>query len=70
MTLHEAFIDFTQSNDFKEIAKRKDSLGSKYRIYLSRFGRGVLKSGAIVELLIANGYVIKADRATKKRAKK
>ncbi|HTN08862.1 hypothetical protein [Agriterribacter sp.] len=69
MTLEEAFIDFTESEEFKEIAKKKDSFGSKYRIYLNRFRRGELKSGAIVELLMANGYEIRANKVVKKARK-
>ena len=67
MTLTEAFIDFTGTPEFKEIAKRKDSQGGKYRIYLKRFREGKLKAGAIVELLIRNGYEVKAKRASKKK---
>ena len=67
MTLNEAFIDFTGTPEFKEVAKKKDSLGGKYRIYLKRFREGQLKAGAIVELLIANGYEVKANRVSKKK---
>lgn len=67
MTLEEAFLDFTSSEQFKEVAKQKDSLGGKYRKYLSRFNKGELKSGAIVELLEANGYEIKAGKVEKKK---
>ncbi len=66
MTLPEAFIDFTNSSVFKEIAKQRNSLGGKYRGYLSRFNSGALKSGAIVELLLANGYTITAGKVEKK----
>ena len=66
MTLTEAFNEFTKSDKFKEIAKQKDSLGGKYRVYLTRFRTGQLKAGAIAELLLANGYEIRANRVTKK----
>ena len=66
MTLDEAFIQLIETTSFKEVAKQKNSLGGKYRIYLTRFRRGQLKSGAMVELLIAHGYEIKASRATKR----
>ena len=69
MTLNEAFIDLTESEKFKEIAKHKDSEGGKYRMYLTRFKTGELKAGAIMELLIANGYEIKANKVTKKKNK-
>ena len=42
MTLKEAFIDFVNSEDYKEIVKQRDSLGGKYRAYLSRFRKGEL----------------------------
>jgi hypothetical protein len=66
MTLDEAFIDFTNSEDFKEISKQRGSLGGKFRGYLSRFNNGKLKSGAIVEILLANGYTITAGKVEKK----
>ena len=67
MTLHEAFIQFTESNDFKDIAKQDNSQGAKFRVYLARFNADKLRSGAIVELLIANGYEIKANKVSKKK---
>lgn len=65
MTLNEAFIQLVESDKFKEIAKQKNIAGGKSRSYLSRFKAGKLKSGAIVELLIANGYEVKADKVKK-----
>jgi len=70
MTLQEAFIHFTESSDFKDVAKLDNAQGAKYRIYLSRFKADKLRSGAIVELLIANGYEIKANKVTKKKGSK
>jgi hypothetical protein len=67
MTLTEAFKQFSQSEGFKEIAKKKNSLGGKYRTYLSRFNKGELKAGAITEILLANGYEVKANKARKNR---
>lgn len=61
MTLNEAFIHFTKSATFKKTAKVKDGPGGKYRLYLSRFKKDQLKTGAIVELLLRNGYEIKAS---------
>ncbi len=66
MTLTEAFQDLITSATFKEVSKRKDSQGGKYRKYLSRFNRGELKSGAIVEILLANGYTVTAGKVEKK----
>jgi len=67
MTLNEAFIEFTESTTFKDLAKEKNALGSKYRVYLRRFKRGELKAGAIVELLLVNGYEVKANKIVKKK---
>lgn len=67
MTLNEAFIHFTESPDFKNVSKEKGSQGGKFRMYLSRFRSGKLKTGAIVEILIEHGYVIKANKGTKKK---
>jgi hypothetical protein len=66
MTLTEAFIHFTKSDAFKEIAKQRNSFGGKYRAYLSRFNAGKLKHGAITEILEANGYEIRSDKVEKK----
>lgn len=68
MTLNEAFIQFTESDEFKNIAKANDGVGNKYRMYLSRFRAGKLKAGAITELLLANGYEINANKAKKKKS--
>ena len=67
MTIQEAFMHFTETDRFKEMARKKDSYGGKLRVYLKRFKEGDLKSGAIVELLLANGYEIKANKVTKKK---
>ena len=67
MTLKEAFIDFVNSEDYKEIVKQRDSLGGKYRAYLSRFRKVELKYGAIVEILLANGYEVTANKVVKKK---
>lgn len=66
MTLNEAFEEFTGSVYFKDAAKEKDALGSKYRVYLRRYRRGELKAGAITEILLANGYEVKANKVRKK----
>lgn len=68
MTLNEAFIQFTESDTFKEIARQDNSQGAKFRIYLARFNADKLRSGAIVELLIKNGYEIKANKVSKKKS--
>ncbi len=67
MTLEQAFAELIESVEFKEIAKLKNSLGGKYRTYLTRYRNGALKSGAIVELLEAHGYEIKANKVVRKK---
>lgn len=67
MTLREAFIQFSESGTFKDIAKQDNSQGAKFRIYLARFNADKLRSGAIVELLIKNGYEIKANKIKRKK---
>lgn len=65
MTIEKAFEQFAQSEQFKTVARVKDSLGGKYRMNLSRYNAGKLKAGAIIEILIANSYTISANKATK-----
>lgn len=67
MTLNEAFTELINSDEFKNIAKKKDGIGGKYRSYLSRFNRGLLKTGALAEILVANGYEVSAKKAVKKK---
>jgi hypothetical protein len=55
MTIQEAFAEFTESADFKEIAKKKTALGNKYRVYLMRFKNEELKAGAIVKWISGQG---------------
>ncbi|PVD50814.1 hypothetical protein DC498_17735 [Terrimonas sp.] len=68
MTIFEAFEELIQSKEFKVIAKKRDSIGGKYRLYQSRYNRNELKPGAIVEILIANGYEVTANKAVKKKS--
>ncbi len=65
MTLEKAFEELTKTEEFKAIAKKKTSLGAKHRIYLTRYKAGKLKAGAISEMLLASGYTISANKATK-----
>lgn len=70
MTLQQAFSELIETTDYKDVAKQKDSIGGKYRIYLSRYKKGLLKSGAIVEILLVHGYEVKADKARRGSSKK
>jgi hypothetical protein len=65
MTLDQAFTELIASEEFKNIAKQPTPLGSKYRVYTMRYNRGELKAGAIVEILLANGYTVYADKGVK-----
>lgn len=67
MTLEQAFKEFLTSEEYKEVAKQNTALGGKYRVYFTRYNRGELKSGAIVEILLANGYEVKANKVVKKK---
>lgn len=58
MSIEEAMKELISSADFKNIAKKKDAEGGKYRVLLSRYKAGTLKIGAMVELLEKHGYVI------------
>lgn len=66
MTVNEAFREFSQSEKYKQLCKGIDSSAAKYRVYLGRFKKGKLKIGAMVEMLIANGYEVKANKVTKR----
>lgn len=70
MTLDQAFKELISSEDFKNIVKQPTPLGSKYRVYTMRYNRGELKYGAMVEILMANGYTVHADKAKKIFARK
>ena len=65
MTLKEAFAQLILTEDYRTKSKPQGSDGRKYRMYASRFKKGELKSGAIVEMLLANGYEIKANKVRK-----
>lgn len=58
MTLYQAIEHLINSEDFKNKAKQKNSTGSKYRMFLSRYKNGDLKNGAAVDFLIGHGYKI------------
>ena len=66
MTIRQAFEDFIKSEGYKEKAK----IDSKYRNWLYRFNNGQLKDGGIVEILLANGYEVTANKAGNPVAKK
>jgi len=67
MTLKQAFAQFIESKDYKEASTGRDNFAVKYRTYRSRFNKGELKSGAMVEMLQAHGYEISARKVVKKK---
>lgn len=58
MTIEQAFEQLMSGAAYSEIAKQKDSEGSKYRVMRSRFKAGKLKALAMVEMLLEHRYVI------------
>jgi hypothetical protein len=66
MTILEAFEELLNSADFKELAVGGGSQAGKYRLYISRHKKKTLGIGAMVELLIAHGYSVTANKARKK----
>lgn len=58
MTIIEAFEQVMATGAYKDIAKQKNSKGSHYRMLKSRYRRGELKHGAMVDILIEHGYKI------------
>lgn len=56
--INTVFSEFIESDGFRLICRGRDSKGGKYRLYASRFKRGELKPGAMVEILQENGFEI------------
>ena len=62
MNINEAISHLISSDGFKEISKQKNTLGSNYRMFLTRFKRDEIKEGAAVDLLVKHGYVIEIKK--------
>ena len=58
MTIEEAFEMVISSASFKDTAKVKDKKGGHYRLLRSRYNRGKLKYGAMVDILIEFDYKV------------
>lgn len=56
MELNEAIEMLINSDAFKAKAKQKNAEGGKYRMFLTRYNKGELKTGAAIDLLIEHGY--------------
>ncbi len=65
MKLQDAIQDLINSDAFKNKAKQKNAEGGKYRMFLTRYNKGELKTGAAVDLLIENGYQIEIKKPKK-----
>ena len=67
MSITEAIEELIHSEEFKSISKQRNSIGGAYRSYVSRYKKGLLKTGAMVELLVTNGYEVTAKKVVKKK---
>jgi hypothetical protein len=45
--------------EFKNLAKQKNAIGGKYRMFLTRYNKGELKNGAAFDFLIEHGIKLK-----------
>ena len=63
MTISEAFELLMATAVFGDIAKKKnDKDGSYYRMCRTRFRRGDLKNGAMIDLLIKHDYKVSVKK--------
>lgn len=62
MTIIEAFEQVMATASFKDIAKQKNTKGSHYRMHRSRYNRGILKYGAMVDVLLEHGYKVSVKK--------
>lgn len=58
MTIQQATKHLIESKEFKEIAKGKNSIGGKYRMFLTRYNKGKIKTGAAIGFLLAHEYKV------------
>lgn len=56
MELKESIQELISSQSFKNKAKQKNAEGGKYRMFLTRYKKGELKTGAAIDLLLEHGY--------------
>ena len=62
VTLEQAIQHLVNSREFKDIAKQKNPLGGKYRMFITRFNKRELKNGAAVDFLLEHGYKIEVRK--------
>jgi hypothetical protein len=65
MELKEAIEMLINSDTFKAKAKQKNAEGGKYRMFLTRYKKGELKTGSAVDLLLEHGYSIDIKKPKK-----
>lgn len=65
MSIAEAIEHLIQSESFKQKAKAKDRIGGKYRMFLTRYKKGEIKSGVAIDFLLNHGYRIEVKKPTK-----
>lgn len=58
MTIIEAFEQVLNNSNFQAGAKEKNTKGSYYRQLRSRYNRGILKTSAMVDIILEFGYKI------------
>lgn len=58
MSISEAFEQLISTQSFKDIAKIKNPKGGHYRLLKSRHNRGLLKYGAMVDILLEFEYKV------------
>lgn len=62
MELKEAIEHLISSQEFKDMAKQKNAIGGKYRMFLTRHNKGELKNGAAFDFLTSHGYKIEIKK--------
>jgi hypothetical protein len=61
----DAFREFIKTDEFKDIAKQKNSKGGRYRLTKTRFLRDENNSfSAIIWMLIEHGYTVNVSKNT------
>ena len=65
MGVKEAIQDLINSEGFKNKAKQRNAEGAKYRMFIMRFNKGELKTGATIDFLIEHDYRIEIKKPKK-----
>lgn len=67
MNITEAIEHLINSEPFKEAARSKDTIGSRYRMFRYRYKAGELRNNGILTFLLEHGYemIFTAPKETK-----